>query len=193
MKWFIILLSLSILLFMSVFSGKTQTEQQVYETVKKFDDFEVRYYPPAIMAKVQTSVKSYREMSSSSFRVLAGYIFGGNSENQKIAMTAPVHVDLDEQGSSMSFVMPAEYEMNSLPKPDHPGVTIEKSEPVYMAAISFGGYANDDKILNHSEKLKKLLDENGIKYTGNFRYLGYNSPYRIINRRNDVVVQVVWE
>ncbi len=178
---------------MSVFSGKSQTEQQPYETIKKYDGFEVRFYPPAVLARVQTNAKSYREMSSSSFRVLADYIFGGNSDNQKIAMTAPVHVDMDENGSSMSFVMPAEYEMNSLPKPDHPGVIIEKSEPVYMAAVSFGGYANDDDILKHSEKLRKLLDENGVKYVGNFRYLGYNSPFRVINRRNDIVVQVVWE
>jgi hypothetical protein len=51
--------------------------------------FEVRDYAPAIVASVQ--VDGAREDAvNAGFRILAGYIFGDNQTQGKIAMTAPV-------------------------------------------------------------------------------------------------------
>jgi hypothetical protein len=63
----------------------------------------------------------------------------------------------------------------------------------YPAAIRFSGYASDDDIRVYSEKLRKLLIENKISYYGNFRYLGYDSPFRLTGRRNEIIVSVKWE
>lgn len=178
---------------MTTQKSKGQTEHQPYTPVQQFPGFEMRYYPEAILARVYTSAKSYRELTSPAFNTLAGYIFGGNDAGKKIAMTAPVYVDLHENGSSMSFVMPTEYEMGDLPIPDNKAVKIERSESGYVAALTFGGYASDEKILEHSEKLRKYLKDNKIEWKGNFRFLGYNSPYKFWNRRNEVVVNIIWE
>jgi hypothetical protein len=186
-------ITILILITMSASTARGQTEQRKYEVVKKFPGFEIRHYPEALLASVYTNARSYRELSSPGFNTLAGYIFGGNAENQKIAMTAPVQMDISEQGSSMSFVMPSEYNMNSLPQPNNSAVKLETTPSEFIAAIEFGGYANDDRILEESEKLRKFLDENNISYTGNFRFLGYNSPYRVFGRRNEIVVRVDWE
>jgi len=174
-------------------NSHAQTEHQKYTLIQKFPGFEVRYYPPAIMATVHTSVNSYRELSTPGFRTLAGYIFGDNAENQKIAMTAPVHMDISDQGSSMSFVMPSEYGYNDLPQPSNSSIEIKESKPEYVAALTFGGYANDEKIKEESEKLLRYLKENQITPVGNFRFLGYNSPYRFWNRRNEIIVSIIWE
>jgi hypothetical protein len=187
------LLTLIILITMSASGSKAQTEQQSYTLVHQFPGFEVRYYPEAVIAKVYTNARSYREMTSPAFNALAGYIFGGNSTGQKIAMTAPVHIDVNENGSSMSFVMPAEYDMEDLPEPNNQAVSLERSESGYFAAITFGGFASDEKILRESEKLRDFLRKNNIEWEGNFRFLGYNSPYKLWNRRNEVVVKVNWE
>lgn len=178
---------------MTTHKSKGQTEHQPYTLVQQFPGFEVRYYPEAILARVYSNAKSYRELTSPAFNTLAGYIFGGNDAGKKIAMTAPVHVDLHENGSSMSFVMPPEYEMEDLPIPDNAAVKIERSKPGYVAALTFGGYASDEKILEESEKLRKYLKVNNIEWKGNFRFLGYNSPYKFWNRRNEVVVNIIWE
>jgi len=170
-----------------------QTEHQKYTVIQKFPGFEVRYYPPAILASVYMQANSYRELSSPGFRTLAGYIFGDNSENKKIAMTAPVHMDISDQGSTMSFVMPSEYEFNELPRPSNSAVEIKESQPEYVAALTFGGYASDDKIKEESEKLLRYMKDNHIKPAGNFRFLGYNSPYRFWNRRNEIIVKIIWE
>lgn len=178
---------------MSGTQSKGQTEHQPYTPVHQFPGFEVRYYPEAIMAKVYTHARSYREMTSPAFNTLAGYIFGGNAAGQKIAMTAPVHIDLHDSGSSMSFVMPSAYEMEDLPAPNNPAVKLEYSDSGYFAALTFGGYASDDKILEESEKLKRYLGQNNIQHHGNFRFLGYNSPYKFWNRRNEILVEIKWD
>lgn len=183
----------AIILVMSTPNGNTQTPQQPYVAVQKFPGFEVRFYPEAVMARVYSSASSYKEVSSPGFRSLAGYIFGDNAEEQKIAMTAPVYIDLDKEGSSMSFVMPPEYEPGDLPKPNNPSVHIETTKPQYLAVITFGGYANDQVIREQSEKLRAMLKANNIEYMGNFRFMGYNAPYKFWDRRNEVAVQIVWE
>ena len=62
-----------------------------------------------------------------------------------------------------------------------------------MAAIKFGGYASDEDIVKYSAKLKKLMDEKGIIYYGNFRYLGYDPPFKPFGRRNEIIVSVKWD
>lgn len=166
------------------------TEQQKYEVVKKYDNFEIRFYPPATLATVYSSANSYRDISGPGFRVLAGYIFGGNESEKKIAMTAPVHMDINGDRSSMSFVMPSEYEPSNLPRPNDTRVVIEKTSGQHYAVVTFSGYASDESIQKHADRLRKALEENNIKHSGTFRYLGYNPPYQFINRRNEVMVAV---
>ena len=169
-------------------SGKT--EEQKYTVISSNKEYEIRFYPSATLATVYSTANSYREISRPGFRTLAGYIFGGNESETKISMTAPVHMNISGDHSSMSFVMPSSYNPENLPKPDNSRVIIEKSEDEYVAVIRFSGYASDRKIKKQSEKLQKLLIENGIEFYGNFRYLGYNPPYQFINRRNEIIVSV---
>jgi hypothetical protein len=107
-------------------------------------------------------------------------------------MTAPVHMEINESRSAMSFVMPTSYDMANLPTPKSANVKLEKTEDEYVASISFRGYATDKRIKSHSNRLKKLLTEKGIKYNGNFRFLGYNPPYQFLGRRNEIIVSVEW-
>ena len=172
---------------------KTSIEKQKYRLVKKEKEFEIRFYPPAILATTRSAVKSYRELGSSGFRKIAGYIFGNNESSAKIAMTAPVHMDINDKGSSMSFVMPSQYTLDKLPRPVDSRVELHESAAVYMAAIEFGGYANDEKIKQYADRLLEALNRNGIKTIGNPTFLGYNAPYELIGRKNEVVIAIEWK
>jgi len=167
------------------------TEKQKYRVVHSEKEFEIRFYPSAILATVYSNARSYKELATPGFRRLAGYIFGGNESETRISMTSPVHMDMNI--ASMSFVMPSSYSEENLPKPDDPSVKIERTDDVYVAAIRFGGYASDSDISNYSEKLKALLSVNGIRWYGNFRFLGYNPPFRLIGRKNEIIVNVEWK
>jgi hypothetical protein len=168
-------------------------EKQKYRVIKKEKEFEIRFYPPAIFATTRSVAKSYRELGNTGFRKIAGYIFGNNETSAKIAMTAPVHMDINEKGSSMSFVMPSEYTLDKLPRPTDGRVELHESPAVYIAAIEFSGYANDQKIKQYKDQLSQILNKKGIKTIVNPTYLGYNAPYELIGRKNEVVIAIEWK
>jgi len=170
-----------------------RTEQQKYTVVHTEKEFEIRFYPSATFASIQSEAKTYKELASPGFRQLAGYIFGGNEANKKISMTSPVHMDVNDTTSSMSFVMPSDFDTSNLPKPNNANVKISTSEDEYVAVLRFGGYASDKDLKFYTAKLQKLLAEKGIKTYGHYRYLGYNPPYQVFGRRNEIIVSVVWK
>jgi hypothetical protein len=174
------------------YMATADTEKQKYRVVHSEEGFEIRFYQASILATVYSDAKTYRELAYPGFRKLAGYIFGSNESGTKISMTSPVHMEFSKAESSMSFVMPSSFSEENLPRPDDPAVKIEKTEDAYMAAISFGGYASDKKIRDYSDKLRTLLHEKGISWNGNFRYLGYNPPFQIFGRKNEIIVPVKW-
>lgn len=169
------------------------TEHQKYRVVKEYQDFEIRFYPSATLATINSDARTYKDLSGPGFRKLALYIFGGNKDKQKISMTAPVHMEVNNSNSKMSFVMPSSYKLENLPQPNDPNIIISQTKDEYTAAIKFGGYASDKDIKFYSEKLQNLLKQHSIPVIGNFKVLGYNPPYQIINRRNEIVVIVQWK
>jgi hypothetical protein len=197
MKTFIIILALSILLIVFLQSfivmPANNTEEQKHSIIRKYKDFEIRFYPSATIATIKSNAKTYKELSGPGFQKLAGYIFGGNEANKKISMTTPVQMDINDSGSTMSFVMPSEYSKENLPKPNDPNVNIINTADEYVAAIRFGGYASDEDLKFYPEKLQNLLKENGITPVGNYRFLGYNPPYQFVGRRNEIIVAVEWK
>lgn len=194
MKSAVILLSfLSILFFIFqiyTFMAINKTEMQPYTVIQKDGQFEIRFYPSTLMARISSSTKSYRDLGYSGFSKLAKYISGANSENKKISMTSPVHMDIGDTTSTMSFVMPIDLKKEDLPFPDNTQIQIHSSEPEYVASLTFGGFASTAKINKEKDRLKKLLKEKGISYFGNFRFLGYNPPYQLLGRRNEVIVSI---
>lgn len=169
-----------------------KTEEQKYTVIKKYNDFEIRLYPSATIATITSNAKTYKDLASPGFRKLADYIFGGNDANKKIAMTSPVHMDINDSLSSMSFVMPADYENKNLPIPNDSNIIISYTAAEYVAVIKFGGYASDEDIKVYALKLQKLLKENGIISMGSCRFLGYNPPFQLVGRKNEIIMNVEW-
>jgi len=188
-----VVILLTFLLQSFTIMSANKTEEQKYTVVREFKDFEIRFYPSATIATINSDAKTYKELSGPGFQKLAGYIFGGNESNTKISMTAPVQMDINDSVSTMSFVMPSAYTKETLPKPNDPNVRIMNTDDEYVAVIRFGGYASDEDMKFYSEKLQNLLKENEITHRGNYRFLGYNPPFQFIGRRNEIIVTVDWK
>lgn len=188
----IIIIGIFIVFQLYTTMSSKKTETQAYNVIKVEKEFEIRYYPPVTMAMINSSAKSFRELGRSGFAILAGYIFGGNKAKKQIAMTSPVHMDIGDSVSSMSFVMPAIYKKDNLPLPDNPDINIKTSQEEYVAAITFGGFASSENIQKHREMLENSLKQHHLKYFGGFRFLGYNPPYQLFGRRNEIIVAVDW-
>lgn len=187
----VIVLVLIIIVLTGIYAMTTaKTETQKYKVLHAKDNFEIRFYPEAILATVKMN-GSYDNSRNSGFGILAGYIFGGNTESTKIAMTSPVRMSTGDNSNQMSFVLPSEMEFEKLPTPNDSKIVLHKSIPMYTASIRFGGYASDSEISEYKKKLNEVLTQLKIKHTGNFEYLGYNPPYQMVNRRNEVLVELV--
>jgi len=151
------------------------------------------FYPSAVMAIINSSAKSYKELANQGFRTLAGNIFGCNEGDTKISMTSPVHMDINDSISAMSFVIPSTNTESTLPRPNDPNVILQKSSEEYVAVIRFGGFASDKHLKFYTEKLHNILIEKGITSYGHYRFLGYNPPFQLFGRRNEIIVSVNWE
>jgi hypothetical protein len=92
----------------------------------------------------------------------------------------------------MSFVMPSKYSKDNLPLPNDSGITIKTTPDEYVAAIKFGGFASNEDIKKHAVILENALKKHHLSYYGNFRYLGYNPPYQLFGRRNEIIVSLNW-
>ena len=78
-----------------------------------------------------------------------------------------------------------------LPNPSSKNVQIVEEAPKTLAVISYGGYSSDKKIEKHQKELMQVLMKNNIKTKGPFMYMGYNAPWDVINRKNEVAIEVV--
>jgi hypothetical protein len=193
MKILIFIFSIILIGFIVVqlFALNSQRNIETYEYVvnKKYDTFELRSYEATLFTSVKLSTKGYNNSSSRGFSILADYIFGGNEKNQKISMTSPVTMSL-EDSMTMMFMVPKKLKKEMLPKPNQSLVEFIEEPAKNVAAITFTGWANDKKIEKFKQELKSALNSEGIPYSDRFYFLGYNAPYEFFNRKNEVIVEL---
>ena len=165
-------------------------ETPKYKVIKMVGEVEIREYPQMILAQTKLGNKRYDSNGNNGFGTVANYIFGGNQQQQKIAMTAPVIMNMSDTEASMSFVMPSQYQMSELPTPNSTAVSLVSQDSMKLAVLRFGGFSSDEKIAKHAQILTQVLKENNIRTKGSLLYMGYNAPWDVINRRNEVAFQI---
>ncbi len=102
-------------------------EKISYDVLKKMDDLEIRKYPEILLAVVK------EHDDDSAFGLLFNYISGENKIQKKIKMTAPVissekiqmTAPVISKKNYMAFVVPSSYNIENVPKPTNPKVSIE--------------------------------------------------------------------
>ena len=170
-------------------NGQRNIETYHYSVVKKYKSFEIRNYEATLFTSVQMNGNKYKQSSSKGFSILAGYIFGENQKNEKIAMTSPVSMSLDDS-RTMMFMVPKKFNKETLPKPNEPKIEFREEPAKTVAAITFGGWVNDEKIAEYKQKLIAALNVEGIKHNNRFYFLGYNPPFEVFNRKNEIIVEL---
>jgi hypothetical protein len=195
MKMKIILSIFGIILILFVISqlfflnSQRNIETYAFTIIDSYETIEIRQYEASLFTSVQMPSNNYRKTSSKGFSVLAGYIFGGNDKEEKIAMTSPVTMSLKDS-TTMMFLVPKKYTRDNLPVPNDSSIEFKDVPEKKVAAISFGGWANDSKIASFKKKLIDVLESKGIQYTDNFYFLGYNAPMEVFNRKNEIIVEL---
>lgn len=192
-RFWIFWIFIAVVLGFSAFKikGKNRVPQQVYKVIFADSDFEIRHYPSAHLVKVRKEGE-FESTRYSGFRALAGYIFGGNSAEQKIAMTAPViytHNE-SERVSEMSFVLPQEVPPGAQPSPQSNEIYFETTPPAYYAVISRGGWPSQKTLKKMEATLLSAISKKGLSAEGAFEYRYYNPPFELFNRNTEVSIRI---
>lgn len=184
----------------------SRVERAEYLVLESRAGYEVRLYPAHIVA--QTTVKgSYKEALGGGFRIVAGYIFGGNtkkesiamtapviekkSASESIAMTAPVMASIEGESHTVAFGMPRSYTLDTLPKPNDSRVEIVTIPERKMAAIRFSWFRTDARVQAKKEGLLGALKKDDVSIIGEPQYAGYNAPWTPPwMTRNEVLVEI---
>lgn len=190
----------------SLLSPPTMSDIEIpnYKVIAAKKPFEIRQYPSMIIAEVSVEGER-RESATAGFRILADYIFGNNQsrggidmtapvqlqKSEKIDMTAPVLQQKSDDNWSISFVMPSQYNLNTLPTPSNPQITIKQVLPKTFAVIRFSGWYSDRNINKQEQALKQYMNDNQLIAISSAKYAFYNSPWTLPPlRRNEVLFEV---
>ena len=190
-------------------SSRESLENPDYTVAATYDEVEVREYAPRIQAQV--TVDGAREDATNrGFRILAGYIFGGNTgqekiamtapvstlsseggSSQKIAMTAPVSTQSVDQGYTISFMMPSKWTLDTLPVPNDERIQLLEV-PGYQAAVrTFSGRVNPIKIDAQGEKLRVSMEAEGLRSQGQVMISQFDPPWTpFFMRKNEVELRL---
>ncbi len=205
MKTFLITLVVLMSIWIAYGYFSSRVKEPKFSVIEKKDGYEIREYAPYIEARVQVSGE-YREAMTSGFRILAGYIFGGNTKKQSIAMTAPVKEQTSEKVPMtapvsetiltdttrvVSFVMPEEYTLSTLPIPNDKQIEIIEVPAHRSAVLRYSGYNNSEKVAKMKAKLLEYLKRDTIIVASAPRGASYNPPWTppFLNR-NEILVDI---
>jgi predicted transcriptional regulator YdeE len=154
-----------------------------YKVVTKDEKFEVRDYPPMIVARTA--------MGDGDFMRLFRYISGGNEAEQKIAMTAPVLVQHRGEESGMSFVVPREVAAAKVPAPKAAEVSVDTMPAARFAVFTYSGRRTDKNEADALGKLRAWMEKKNLKSEGEPVFAYYDPPWTLpFMRRNEVMLRV---
>ena len=200
----------SFLFFFTLFLSNQvmATDEPEYRLLMKEDKFEIREYLPKIVAQVKV-FGDFDNASSKGFKILADYIFGNNVSvdgNSKIEMTAPVEMEPISQKIDMSkpvltegndnnwivsFIMPDEFTLATLPKPNNKQIKIFSLPKEKYAVIVFSGLVRESSYLEKENLLIQFIEENKLKTSGEIKIARYNPPWTLpFFRRNELMIKV---
>lgn len=184
---FFFLLSFVVWQVYTVYSNK-KFENMDQQLIGSINNVNFKIYSEYILASVKMDGKSLNN-AKGKFPVLANYIFGGNSDNKQIAMTSPVIYNMSNY-ATFSFIMPDDYEVSNLPSPNSKEISFKTKKNQCIASISFGGFVNNENCNENYLKLLEVLNANDISHSNDYMLAVYNSPYQIINRKNEIWIEV---
>jgi hypothetical protein len=194
-------------LFTLVGAPAMAVEEPPFTVGLRAGQIEVRDYPALIAAEV--SVGGDRGAAvNAGFRLLAGYIFGGNVRKQSIAMTAPVvqargggvtipmTAPVVQRGAPgawvVQFIMPRGSTLAGLPTPNDSRVRLRALPPARMAVARFSGLAGDGDIRRETATLEAFLAQHHLRATGKASLARYDPPWTPwFMRRNEIWIPVV--
>jgi len=180
-------------------------EKLAYRTIEQEGRFELRMIEPHVVA--ETFVEGdFEDVGSEGFRRLVDYIGGANRTQARISMTAPVVQEPASEEIAMTapvaqekvgdryritFVMPSEYTLESLPQPTDPRIRLRAEPERRVAAIRYSGLWSRARYEDHERSLYEWIQQRGLEPIGEPVWARYDPPFMPwFLRRNEILIEV---
>lgn len=122
-------------------------------------------------------------------------------QSQKIAMTAPVTAEPVGGAAQVSlttatqwrihFVMPHQYTLDTLPRPNNAAVQLRQLPSTVFAVVSYSGLNSAARLEQKTEALAHWMESRNLQPLGAAQLARYDPPWTLpMWRRNEVQVQV---
>ena len=193
-------------------------EEPIFKVLVTDGSFEIRQYAPMLVA--ETLVEGdMDEASSKGFRLIADFIFGNNQvsnaqtkskiamtapvtaepQSSKISMTAPVTLEPSSAAMTMqtakqwriSFVMPSQYTMENIPKPNNNAVRLKEIPGKYFAVQTYSGFNTLARVQRKTDETLEWAGKRALKMIGTPQISRYDPPWTLpLFRRNEIMVEI---
>lgn len=181
-------------------------EEPRYELLRAIDDrIELRRYAPYVVAEVVVQADA-NDAGSQAFPILAGYIFGKNKGERKMAMTAPVTQTaapvkmamtapvtqrIASGGIRVQFVLPSDVTLATAPEPVDPRVQLREEPASTWAVLRYSGTWSQARFEEHLAALRAALAQANVSTEGEPLWARYNGPMTPwFMRRNEIWLAV---
>jgi hypothetical protein len=194
------------------------TEEPRYDVRIAQGSFELRHYAPTLIA--ETVVEGDMDAASGKgFRLIADYIFGNNRvagsqqaakiamtapvtmepQSSKIAMTAPVTIEPQSGSIAMAeatqwrihFVMPSQYTLANIPKPNNSAVTLRELPRKFMVVHRYTGFNTQAGVQEKTNETLVWAKQQSLQVIGTPQLSRYDPPWTLpMFRRNEIMVEV---
>ncbi|KAJ8009705.1 hypothetical protein DPEC_G00094300 [Dallia pectoralis] len=176
-----------------LFSSGLQNPKFASNEEKQATDYEVRTYETTNWISTTVTGMDQDAAMSTGFKRLFAYIQGNNHKKEKVEMTAPVTCLVDpgagpacETTFIVSFYIPEQHQTDP-PQPGDPDVYLENRKEFTAFVRTYAGFSNTQKSREELLKLLESLQKDGASYKNTPYYVcGYDSPFKLTNRRNEV-------
>jgi hypothetical protein len=178
--------------------GRFFTSQPDYEVERIVGGVEIRRYGPRAVAETTADAADWDTALGEGFRRLAGYIFGGNEKKQRIAMTSPVTASraggatserlamtapvtsrVEAGGYTVTFTMPKDRELASLPVPRDPRIRLREVPGERVAVLRYHGRYRGDLARAKQTELLERVRAAGLEPRGEPSFAGYDAPWTL--------------
>lgn len=195
------------------------TPEPSYTILEHAEDFELRLYAPKIIAQTEVtgdytaaSRKGFKVLAdyifgnntvmdskdnsdkkaSTKISMTAPVMMSpANKEDKstKISMTAPVSMSENDGKWQVAFVMPEQFTMATIPKPNNPAITLIEIPESRYAVIKFSGLADEKKVANKTIELQSWMQQKKLTPIAEPEIARYNPPWTLpFMRRNEVMI-----
>jgi hypothetical protein len=166
-------------------------ETPAYTTLSEQVGFEIRRYDPRVVAEVVVPGKP-DEAANEGFQILADYIFGNNASKTEIAMTTPVERTPEGDAWKITFTMPSQFILATLPQPNDERIELREIPTKTYAVKRFAGAPRAGRVEARTKRFLEDIDRSGFQVAGTPpTFARFDPPWTLpFLRRNEILVEL---